>query len=90
MEFCQGNALVIANTVSSIHKRQLYTWTSPSYRGGKQNPEKLSHLSKVAQQNLDSNPSGLVPEPSPLTTKIQPFNCLAWWGLPIVSLSLHL
>ena len=28
-EFCQENALVIANTLSQQHKRQLYTWTSP-------------------------------------------------------------
>ena len=29
IEFCQENALVIANTLSQQHKRQLYTWTSP-------------------------------------------------------------
>ena len=28
-EFCQGNALVIANTLFQQHKRRLYTWTSP-------------------------------------------------------------
>ena len=28
-EFCQENALVIANTLLQQHKRQLYTWTSP-------------------------------------------------------------
>ena len=28
-EFCQGNALVIANTVFQQHKRRLYTWASP-------------------------------------------------------------
>ena len=28
-EFCQENALVIANTLFQQHKRQLYTWTSP-------------------------------------------------------------
>ena len=28
-EFCQVNALVIANTLFQQHKRQLYTWTSP-------------------------------------------------------------
>ena len=28
-EFCQGNALVIANTIFQQHKRWLYTWTSP-------------------------------------------------------------
>ena len=29
MEFCQENALVIANTLFQQHKRRLYTWTSP-------------------------------------------------------------
>ena len=29
MEFCQENALVIANTLFQHHKRRLYTWTSP-------------------------------------------------------------
>ena len=29
MEFCQENALVIANTLLQQHKRRLYTWTSP-------------------------------------------------------------
>ena len=32
-EFCQENALVIANTLFQQHKGQLYTWTSP---GGQQ------------------------------------------------------
>ena len=29
IEFCQENALVIANTLFQRHKRRLYTWTSP-------------------------------------------------------------
>jgi len=29
IEFCQENALVIANTLFQQHKRNLYTWTSP-------------------------------------------------------------
>ena len=28
-EFCQENALVMANTLFQQHKRRLYTWTSP-------------------------------------------------------------
>ena len=28
-DFCQQNALVIANTLFQQHKRRLYTWTSP-------------------------------------------------------------
>ena len=28
-EFCQENALVIANTLFQQHKRRLYTWTRP-------------------------------------------------------------
>ena len=29
IEFCQENALVIANTFLQQHRRRLYTWTSP-------------------------------------------------------------
>ena len=29
IEFCQENALVIANTLFERHKKRLYTWTSP-------------------------------------------------------------
>ena len=29
IEFCQENALVIANTLLQQHKRRLYTWISP-------------------------------------------------------------
>ena len=29
IEFCQANALVIANTLLQQHKGRLYTWTSP-------------------------------------------------------------
>ena len=28
-EFCQENALIIANTLFQQHKRRFYTWTSP-------------------------------------------------------------
>ena len=31
-EFCQENALVIANTLFQQHKRRLYTWASPDGR----------------------------------------------------------
>ena len=29
IEFCQENAVVIANTLFQQYKRKLYTWTSP-------------------------------------------------------------
>ena len=32
IEFCQENALIIANTLFQHHKRRLYTWTSPDGR----------------------------------------------------------
>ena len=35
IEFCQENALVIANTLFQQYKRRLYTWTSPD--GQRQN-----------------------------------------------------
>ena len=31
IQFCQENALVIANTLFQQHKRRLYTWTSPRW-----------------------------------------------------------
>ena len=36
IEFCQENALVIANTLFQQHKRRLYTWTSPGGQHGNQ------------------------------------------------------
>ena len=36
MEFCQENALVIANTHFKQYKRRLYTWTSPDGQHGNQ------------------------------------------------------
>ena len=35
-EFCQENALIIANTLFQQHKRKLYTWTSPDGQYGYQ------------------------------------------------------
>ena len=37
LEFCQENALVIANTLFQQHKRRLYTWTSPDGQHQNQN-----------------------------------------------------
>ena len=37
IQFCQENALVIANTLFQQHKRRLYTWTSPDGQHGTQN-----------------------------------------------------
>ena len=36
IEFCQENALVIANTLFQQHKRSLYTWTSSDGQHGNQ------------------------------------------------------
>ena len=36
IEFCQENALVIANILFQKHKRRLYTWTSPDGQHPKQ------------------------------------------------------
>ena len=36
IEFCQENALVIANTLFQQHKRRIYTWTSPDSQYQKQ------------------------------------------------------
>ena len=41
IEFCQENALVIANILFQQHKRRLYTWTSPEIR------PKSSHRTQI-------------------------------------------
>ena len=56
IEFCQENALVIANTLIQQHKRRLYTWTSPD--GQHQNQIDYILCSKngealYSQQNQD-------------------------------------
>ena len=43
-EFCQGNALVIANTLFQQHKRRLCTWTSPD--GQNRNQTDYIHCSQ--------------------------------------------
>ena len=45
IQFCQDNALVIANTLFQQHKRRLYTWTSPD--GQHQNQIDYIHCSKT-------------------------------------------
>ena len=40
IEFCQDNALVIANTLFQQHKRRLYTWTSPD----SQHPNQIDYI----------------------------------------------
>ena len=41
IEFCQENALVIANTLFQRHKRRLYTWTSPDGQHRNQIEQKI-------------------------------------------------
>ena len=66
IEFCQENALAIANTLFQQHKRRLYTWTSPD--GQHRNPKErqcerwsnyrtfalISHASKVMLKILQA------------------------------------
>ena len=40
IEFCQENALVIANTLFQQHRRRLYTWTSPDG----QHPNQIDYI----------------------------------------------
>ena len=47
IEFCQENALVIANTLFQQHKRRLYTWTSPD--GQHQNQIDYIFAAKVGE-----------------------------------------
>ena len=49
-EFCQVNALVIANTLFQQHKRRLYTWTSPD--GQYQNQNDYIHCSQRRRRTI--------------------------------------
>ena len=63
IEFCQENALVIANTLFQQHKRRLYTWTS---RDG-QHRNQIDYILciKSTQQPAVYNPSlGILARPS--------------------------
>ena len=61
IEFCQENALVIANTLFQQHKRRLYTWTSPDgqyqnqidYNLCSQRWRSSTKTAKTAQQKQD-------------------------------------
>ena len=51
-EFCQENALVIANTLFQQHKRRLYTWISPD--GQYQNQIDYIHCSQRWRSSIQS------------------------------------
>ena len=51
-DFCQENALVIANTLFQQHKRRLYTWTSPD--GQYQNQTDYILCSKRRRSSIQS------------------------------------
>ena len=52
IEFCQENALVIANTLFQQHKRRLYTWTSSD--GQHQNQIDYIHCSQRWRSSIQS------------------------------------
>ena len=52
IEFCQENALVIANTLFQQHKRRFYTWTSPD--GQHQNQIDYIHFSQRWRSSIQS------------------------------------
>ena len=52
IEFCQENALVIANTLFQQHKRRLYTWASPD--GQHQNQIDYVLCSQIWRSSIQS------------------------------------
>ena len=52
IEFCQENALVIANTLFQQHKRRLHTWTSPD--GQYQNQTDYILCSQIWRSSIQS------------------------------------
>ena len=60
IEFCQENALVIANTLFQQHKRRLYTWTWPDDQHWNQNDsilcsQKCRHSLQSAKTRLGAD-----------------------------------
>ena len=59
IEFCQENALVIANTLFQQHKRRLNTWTSPDGQHGNQTDYILcSQRWRSSIQSIKTRPGG--------------------------------
>ena len=56
IEFCQENALVLANTLFQQHKRRLYTWTSPD--GQHQNQIDYILFSERWRSSTNKNKTG--------------------------------
>ena len=57
IEFCQENALLIANTLFLQHKRRLYTWTSPDGQHRNQiNDILCSHRWRSSKQSVKTRP----------------------------------
>ena len=52
IEFCQENALVMANTIFQQHKRRLYPWTSPD--GQHQNQTEYTLCSQRWRSSIQS------------------------------------
>ena len=50
IEFCQENAMVIANTLFQQRKRRLYTWTSPDGQHRNQIYYILLHIKHIKKQ----------------------------------------
>ena len=57
IEFCQGNTLVIANTLFQQHKRRLYTWTSPDgqpgFRKGRGTRDQIANICWIMEKARD-------------------------------------
>ena len=59
IEFCQENALVIANTLFQQHKKQLYTWLPPDSQHRNQNDYILcSQRWRSSMQSAKKNKTG--------------------------------
>ena len=60
IEFCEENALVIANTLFQQHKRRLYTWTSPDGQHRNQTDYILcSQRWRSSIQSAETSPGGM-------------------------------
>ena len=83
-EFCQENALLIANTLFQKHKRRLYTWTSPD--GQYRNQIDYILCSQRWRSSIQSAKTRLGPDcGSEIMNCLLPNSDVNWrkWGKPL-------
>ena len=84
-EFCQENALVIANTLFLQHKRRLYTWTSPNGQHQNQITLIIFFAAKYGSAIYSQQKQDWELTVAQIMTSLFPNSDLNWrkWGKPL-------